>query len=155
MTPHRHAAGFTLLEVLIVFAILSILGAIAYPTYAGYIVRTRRAEGLIAMIEAMQQQERYRARHNTYVAFSAGEMPSGDADFTWWSGQAAASSAYELDAYACPGRDIADCVEIRASPGTVRVDTRFRDPACGYLTLDSLGRQGAQGTETGGARCWP
>lgn len=155
MTPHRHAAGFTLLELLIVCTILSILGALAYPTYAGYIVRTKRSEGQFALIEALQKQERYRARHNSYVAFSAAEMPDGEADFNWWSGRDAASSAYELDAQACPGDDIADCVEVRARPGTARVDTRFQDRDCGELTLDSLGRQGAQGTPANGVRCWP
>lgn len=154
MTSSRHAAGFTLLEMLIVLAILSILGALAYPNYAGYIVRTKRAEGQFALIEAMQAQERYRMRHNGYTAFAADGMPDEDAGaFRWWSGAAAASSHYELDAYACPGMEIADCVEVRARPGTARVDARFRDPDCGALTLDSQGRQGAQAAN--GARCWP
>jgi type IV pilus assembly protein PilE len=135
---------------LIVLAIVAILGALAYPSCAGYIVRTRRTEGQVALVEAMQRQERHRLQHNTYVAFSA-EDP-GTAGFTWWSGAAASASAYELDAHACTGRDIAECVEIRARPGTARVDSRFRDPGCGVLTLDSNGRQGAEGTE---ARCWP
>jgi type IV pilus assembly protein PilE len=143
-------AGFTLVELMIVVAIVGILGALAYPTYAGYVVRTRRTEGLAALIDAMQRQERYHVQHNTYVAFSADEP--GTDGFRWWSGANAAVSAYELDAHACSGRDIAECVEIRARPGTARVDARFRDPDCGTLTLDSIGRQGAQGT---GARCWP
>jgi type IV pilus assembly protein PilE len=151
--PGRDAArvdGFTLVELMIVLAIVGILGALAYPTYAGFIVRTRRVEGEVALIEAMQRQERYHVQHNTYVAFSADEL--GADGFSWWSGAHAAASAYELDAHACSGRDIAQCVEIRARPGTARVDARFSDPDCGVLTLDSTGRQGAQGT---GARCWP
>lgn len=152
MTPPRNAAGFSLLEVLIVLAILSILGAIAYPNYAGYITRTRRTEGLVALIETMQKQERHRALHHRYLAFSADDPESTEAGFHWWSGRDAAASAYELDARACPGQEIADCVEVRARPGTARVDARFRDPDCGALTLDSQGRQGAQGA---GARCWP
>jgi len=133
---------------MIVLAIIGILGACAYPTYAGFIVRTRRTEGEAALIEAMQKQERYRLQHNTYVAYSAAEP--GSAGFPLWSGATAAASAYELDARACPGAGLADCVEVRARPGTARVDARFRDPDCGVLTLDSNGRQGAEG-----ARCWP
>jgi type IV pilus assembly protein PilE len=149
-TPNRDGGGFTLVELMIVVAIVGILGTLAYPTYAGYIVRTRRTEGQVALIEAMQRQEHYHVQHNAYVEFSADEPGTGG--FTWWSGANASASAYELDARACPDRDIAACVEVRARPGTARVDARFRDPDCGVLTLDSSGRQGAQGT---GARCWP
>jgi len=155
MTPQRRCAAFTLLEVLVVLAILSILGAIAYPNYAGYITRSKRTEGQIALIEAMQKQERHRALHRRYTAFSADDPQAEAAGFRWWSGAAAAYSSYELDAHACAGEDIADCVEVRARPGTARVDSRFRDPDCGELTLDSLGRQGAQGNPANGARCWP
>jgi len=154
--------GFTLVEMLIVLSILSILVSIALPSYAGYIVRTRRTEGQVALIEAMQRQERYFSRHNSYIAFSAASDDPEAAAFPWWSGSTQAASAYELDGHACPGRTLADCIEIRARPGTARVDTRFRDPDCGDLTLDSLGAHGAQGASgasagQGGAsgRCWP
>lgn len=155
----RH--GFTLVEMLIVLAIMAILTSIAWPSYAGYIVRTRRTEGQVALIEAMQRQERYFSRHNTYIPFSAAAQDDAEAAaFSWWSGDRAALSAYELDAYACPGRALTACIEIRARPGTPRVDARFRDPDCGALTLDSLGNHGAQGMADGqGAgstgRCWP
>lgn len=152
--------GFTLVEMLIVLAILAILGALAWPSYAGYMVRTRRTEGQVALIEAMQRQERYFARHNTYIAFSASSDDPQAAEFPWWSGNTAALSAYELDGDACPGRTLADCIEIHARPGTTRVDGRFRDPDCDVLTLDSLGNQGAQGPQAGQGggptgRCWP
>jgi len=157
--------GFTLIEVLIVMAILAILGSLAYPSYAGHIVRTKRMEGKVALFEALQRQERHHAQHNSYFAFSAdapdapgasGADESVAQDVRWWSGATPGASAYELDAYACPGRTLDDCVEIRARPGTARVDTRFRDPDCGALTLDSLGRQGAQPQGgAGGAGCWP
>lgn len=144
--------GFTLIEVLIVLAIVTILGALAYPNYADSIVRTRRVEGQAALIDAMQREELYRARHHTYVAFSREEAPPADTEIRPWSGQSAAASAYEIDGVACAGESIADCIQLRARPGTDRVDTRFRDPLCGALTLDSHGRQGAEGDEL---RCWP
>ncbi|MGJ7917595.1 type IV pilin protein [Massilia sp. LXY-6] len=146
--------GFTLIEMLVVLAIVSVLAALAYPGYTGYIARTKRTEGQIALIEAMRQQERYRLQHNSYAEFSSADDGADGAQaqgFHWWSGTTAAASAYELDARACPGQDIASCVELRARPGTARVDGRFRDPECGVLTLDSVGARAAQGT----GRCWP
>jgi type IV pilus assembly protein PilE len=142
--------GFTLIEMLMVLLILSILAAAAYPSYAGHITRSRRIEGQIALIEAMQQQERYHMQHNSYVEFSS-TADAGALGFRWWSGASAAASAYELDAHACAGQDIADCVEVRARPGTEKVDSSFRDPECGALTIDSLG---VHGSEQNG-RCWP
>lgn len=141
--------GFTLVEVLVVLAVLGVLAAIAYPSYAGYITKTRRIEAQVAMVEAMQQEELYHNQHNSYLAFSADDPQPG---FAWWVGNAQAASAYELDAHACPGRDIGECVELRATPGTARVDARFRDPECGTITFSSTGERGASGTSN---RCWP
>jgi type IV pilus assembly protein PilE len=149
MKRHR---GFTLIEVLAVLAIMAVLAAVAYPNYARSLVRMRRVEGEGALIEAMQNEELYRSRHNSYRAFSAEDPPDSDTGLRWWSGQAPASSAYEIDGRACAGAAIADCVELRARPGTARVNARVRDPDCGSLTLDSRGRQGATGSDP---RCWP
>jgi type IV pilus assembly protein PilE len=153
---HRQR-GFTLIEVLIVLAILAILGALAYPNYARSIVRTRRVEGQAALIDIMQREELYRARHHAYAAFSRDEAPPPEAGIRPWSGQSAAASSYEIEGAPCAGEAIADCIELRARPGTDRVDARFRDPACGVLMLDSRGRQAAGGEAANGAatRCWP
>ena len=143
------ARGFTLIEVLIALLIMSVLASLAWPSYAGYLAKTRRMEGKLALITAMQQQEQHHAVHHTYVAFSSAAPVDA---LPWWSGNTAVSSAYERDAEACPGSDLRDCVQLRARPGTARVDARFVDPECGALLLRSTGEQGASGQS---ARCWP
>jgi len=141
--------GFTLIEVLVVLLILSVLASLAWPGYAGYVARTRRMEGKAALIVALQRQEQHHALHHTYVAFSSAAPLDG---LPWWSGSAAASSAYELEAEACPDSELRDCVQLRARPGTAKVDVRFRDAECGTLSLRSTGEQGASGPSP---RCWP
>ena len=141
--------GFTLIEAMIVLLIMSVLASIAWPGYAGYLTKTRRMEGKVALIAAMQQQEQHHALHHTYIAFSSAEPA---ANLPWWSGNTPAASAYELDAAACPGSELRDCVQLRARPGTALVDARFLDPECGTLSLRSTGEQGASGSSQ---RCWP
>lgn len=151
----RRAKGFTLVELMAVLAILGILAAIAYPSYARQMVKARRLEAQLALLDAMQRQEQHRSLHHAYRAFSidgAGDGAGDGCRFPAWIGRRAADSAYELDGYACPGQDIAHCIELRARPGTANVDAGFTDPDCGALTLDSTGRQTASGPSP---RCWP
>lgn len=144
--------GFTLVELMAVLAILGILAAIAYPSYARQMVKARRLEAQLALLDTMQRQEQYRALHHAYRAFSIDGDDGGPGQFAAWIGNSAATSTYELDGYACPGQDIAHCIELRARPGTANVDAGFTDADCGTLTLDSAGRHTANGPSP---RCWP
>lgn len=149
MARHR---GFTLIELLIVAAITGLLVAIVYPSYASYMTGARRIEGQTALLNTMQQQERYYSQHNTYIAFSSAPTEPDEKLFRWWSGASAAQSAYELSGRACPGVPLQRCIELQAVPGTAKVDAKFHDAQCGTLTLNSAGQTGASGIKK---RCWP
>ena len=148
----RGSNGFTLVELMAVLAILAILAALVYPSYAQQMVKARRIEAQLALLDIMQRQEQYRALHHSYLAFSIDTDDADTSEFPAWIGNSAATSAYELDGDACAGQEIAHCIELRARPGTANVDAGFADPDCGVLTLDSTGRQTASGPSS---RCWP
>ncbi len=66
------SAGFSLIELLIVIAILGIIVGIAVPQYNQYRRRANRAEARTTLVEAAQIAERFFVRNNTYVGAAAG-----------------------------------------------------------------------------------
>lgn len=56
---HRPRAGFTLVELMIVVAIIGILAAVAIPAYQDYTIRSRVAEGLALTQTAKQAVKEY------------------------------------------------------------------------------------------------
>ena len=109
--------GFTLIETLVAVAIAGVLSSIAYPSLEGQVLRARRSDALVSLMQAQLAQERHRANHRSY-----GELAEIGVRATSLSGyytlQVAASSSdgYELVATAT-GRQAHDatCQTLRLS----------------------------------------
>ena len=147
------ARGFSMIELLVVCIIAMLLAAVAAPAWTDHIVRTRRHEAQATMQRLMLQQERHFTQHGSYLAFGAavqGDDPE-QRQLQWWSGATAPASSHEIVGRACDGRTLDACVQLVATPGTSRVDARFRDAACGQLVLTSSGLRQASGPQ---ADCW-
>lgn len=150
--------GFTLIELMIVVAVIGILAAIAYPAYTDSVLKGKRAQARTALMELMQQQERYMTQYNTYLQFGTNIATgvttpvSASSTFKVYSGDNSSSPAYWLSADKCGNQPITDCVLLTATPTPAGADA-----AVGPLTLSSTGAKTCKiaSTDAKFRLCWP
>ncbi|MHA7600375.1 type IV pilin protein [Alicycliphilus sp. T452] len=136
--PPRHARGFTLIEMMIVVAVVGILSAIAYPSYTEYVRRGHRADARAGLLQAQQWLERAATATGVYpTTLPAALTWSADTSKRYTIGfkGAATTSAYTL---------------IATRKGAQTGDK------CGDYTLMNTGTRGNDnlGTGTTTADCW-
>ncbi len=139
MKSSSRNAGFTLIELMIVVLIVSILAAIAIPSYQRYVMRSYRAAARACTMEYSQFMERFYTTNLTYV---------GGAPATALG--CASESALDLRYTMTVGGIAARTYTISATPIGVQAT---RDAQCGVLTLDQAGARGEGGTGTL-SDCW-
>lgn len=133
--------GFTLIEVMIVVAVIGILAAIAYPSYQEHVRKARRADAQTALLELAQFMERHYTANGKYLtaANAAPVLPFSEAP------KDGAGKYYDLSFSAAP---TASSYTLRAVPkGSMAGDS------CGTLTLSNTGAKGQAAGATL-ATCW-
>lgn len=143
------ACGFTLVELMVVVAIVGILTAVAIPAYNQSIRKSRRTDAKSALLDLAGREERYyNTNGNLYTATAASLgynsfTPVGSGYYNVTVNVPNPLSAVTTPTYL-----------ISAAPATV---DQNKDSACLYFAIDNTGKQVAgtsQGTAVTASPCW-
>ncbi len=132
----RHNRGMTLIELMIVVAIVGILSAVAYPSYQEYVRRANRADAQAGMLELAQWMERRFTTANRYAP--------ADGNFTaslpYTQSPRTGGARYNLTAVV---GGAGQTFTLTATPAGGQVGDR-----CGVMTINQ------QGVTTPAVGCW-
>jgi type IV pilus assembly protein PilE len=129
----RAGAGFTLIELMIALAVMSILVAVAYPSYMDQVRKGRRADGQAVLLEATQFMERFATENLRYDQSRAGTAVALPA-YLSKAPKDGGAKFYDIQLQSVA----ADTYTLRAVPaGTHSGD------ACGTMTVTQTGLKGA------------
>jgi type IV pilus assembly protein PilE len=140
--------GFTLIELMVVAAIVAVLAAIGYPTYLNHVRKTARAEAKVRLLQVAQLQERNFTEKNTYVTDIGPLLGLGVGATVYSSSTNDAGSRYQITA--TPGTGgIAVAYTLEATPQ----GSQTGDTDCLTLRLLSTGKKEITGSSTA-TKCW-
>jgi type IV pilus assembly protein PilE len=136
----RNSAGFTLIELMIVVAIIGIIAAIAYPSYRNNVMATHRANAQADLMKLAQWMERKYVQQD-YSYQDGGSAPTLPQTRSPQDG----AKMYDLTVTTASKNEF----ELKADPAGGQTDDK-----CGTLTLNQAGAKTATKGGSTVNDCW-
>lgn len=149
----KRQSGFTLIELMIVVAVIGVIAMVAIPAIQGYSIKTYRiAECKNPLYEIAIDLEKFRSVTGSYTT-TIGANPVTDIVYDEFSREDTTTAKYKYVITAGTTGNISNSFLI-----TCEKQAGNNDIDCGDLTLDNFGREDMVNTPTGSDRtpeaCW-
>ncbi|WP_306674516.1 MULTISPECIES: type IV pilin protein [unclassified Endozoicomonas] len=130
-------SGFTLIELMIVVAIIGIIVAVAIPSYQQYVFESRRTDAHVALMTAAAEQEKFYTYDNAYTT-----------DINNLGGATSPDGHYTI---AVTGTNTTYTLTATANSSSSQID----DTDCRTITLNQLGVKGSLNSAAApSSGCW-
>ena len=138
----RAPRGFTLIEIMVVVALVGILASIALTSYQSSTRKTRRYAAQSCLMEQAQYMERYYTSTNNPMTYTGAVLPSATC-------QTNLASYYTFSLPAAANSSQAFSVQATA------IGTQTGDTDCRTLALNQAAQQSSSSATASTTGCWP
>jgi len=146
---HKRQRGLTLVELMIVVAVMAIIATVAYPLYTAQVQKSRRADAKVALESLALAEERFYTIFGRYGSVAQLDDPDGNGNN---NDSLIGSTLTNLDRdndgnpdnYAVAVVATTTAFTVTATAQGAQSD----DTGCASFTIDQIGNKG------GGANCW-
>ena len=138
--------GFTLIELMIVVAIVAILAGVGYPSYQSYIMDNNRNEAKTGLMQLQLLQEQYFLDNRSYAT----SLASGAADTLFDAGWSDNSALYDFSLDASSSANSYIAIATASASGA-----QASDADCRSFRLSSVGvRTATNSANNATTDCW-